>query len=179
MITFPQFPQYHVYITYFASVSHEVLSAVKQELKNGNSVYDYCFISTAHVISLDQLHCSLHRSVQNHALERMRANTINTEILYNLSPTNNINEAIKRFGVDESRSDVIVVKVAKDAELDEKDLQEKLQLLLNAESCEISDQTLHERVDTPKFKKLFKITGEKTVGQMSQEAIAGGLLRGC
>lgn len=176
---YPQFPDYHVHISYYQNTDQAVLSHIKQELRNGNPEYDYCFISTTHLISLDQLRCSLHRSIQNHSLNRMRAKTLNTEILYNLSPTNNINEALKRFGVDDSRLDVIVVKVAKEP-INEAQLEQQISGLLHSEPVELNDNVLLSHVDIKKFAKLFKVSdANASQAQLSQEAIAGGLLRGC
>ncbi|KAF3987733.1 hypothetical protein FT663_02692 [Candidozyma haemuli var. vulneris] len=186
--TFPQFPAYTVFAGYYTDVASETLKEVKSQLVSGNKDYDYCFVSTTHLISIDQLCCSLHRSLQNRELSRMKAKTINTEILYNLSPTNNINEALKRFGVDEGRSDVIVLKVLGTSDAEESSLQainETLQSLLKGKAdAELSDSTLAQQVDLKKFLKLFKIqqsdeSVEDAQVRYASDAVASSLLRGC
>lgn len=118
----------------------------------------------------------------------MKAKTINTEILYNLSPTNNINEALKRFGVDEGRLDVIVLKVLGTSDAEESSLQainETLQSLLKGKAdAELSDSTLAQQVDLKKFLKLFKIqqsdeSVEDAQVRYASDAVASSLLRGC
>lgn len=186
--TFPQFPEVTVFASYYLGISSETLKTVKSELVSGNKEYDYCFVSTTHLISLEQLCCSLHRSIQNRELQRMKAKTINTEILYNLSPTNNINEALKHFGVDETRSDIIVLKVLQAADATKSALEtidSDLRSLLGGDSTRnISDSTLRETVDLKKLFKLFKIQAvndDAADAQLrySNDAIAASLLRGC
>lgn len=182
--TFPQFPEYSVFVGYYTDIKSETLKQVKEQLVAGNQTYNYCFVNTAHLISLDQLSCSLHRSIQNHELNRMKAKTLNTEILYNLSPTNNINEALKRFGVDESRLDIIVIKVLSRSD-DEAQCNTEIEKLLEGSSTtELSNVLLTKLVDLKKFLKLFKIqlTNEdisQAQQRYSREAVAASLLRGC
>lgn len=183
--SFPQFPDYTVYVGYYTDITSNTLKVVKNELVSGNQRYNYCFVNTAHLISVDQLYCSLHRSIQNHVFGRMKAKTLNTEILYNLSPTNNINEALKRFGVDESHSDIIVIKVAQNSEEDLLSCNAGIEELLSANSTtDLEDSVLVNRVDLKKFLKLFKIQQrnedlEKAQPQYTSEAVAASLLRGC
>lgn len=186
--TFPQFPEYCVFAAYYDNLTAETLSKVKSELVGGNKNYDYCFASTTHLISVDQLCSSIHRSIQNDVLQRMKAKTLNTEILYNLSPTNNINEALKRFGVDEGRLDIIVLKVFKNEKSDQlvlQNLNEELDNLLGGESVTVlSDSTFLKAVDLKKFLKLFKIQNAnedliKAQLLYAEEAVAASLLRGC
>lgn len=180
-IQYPQYPGITLFLAYFNNVDPVTLSTVKSELVKRNAEYDYCFLSTSHIISMEQLHSSLHKSIQNHVNDCMKANTLNTEIILNLSPVNNINDALKRFGVDESRTDVIVIKAFETTQnTDFHALDAKLSSLLGAPSVELNDKVLGEVVDLKKFRKVFKLTEESLLAHESytKGAIAASLLRG-
>lgn len=174
-ITFPQYPSHTLDVLYFPKVSSEKLAECKSELIARNKEYDYCFLSTTHLVSTAQLRSALYKTVQNLINGSMKANTINTEILLSLSPVNNINDAIKRFGIDESRDDVIVIKAWHDDST-----VDTLRKLLSAEPAPLTDETLFARFDEKKFRKLFKLPDVKDSSQevYSNCAVAASLLRG-
>lgn len=186
-IKLPQFTGYTVFVSYFQGVAPDVLSTVKKELVAGNKVYDFCFLNTNHIISLEQLYSSIYRSISNLENESMRAKTVNTEIIFNLSPVNNIMEALKRFGVDDTLDKTIVIKIFKDATEDE--LESTNRHLLNllqvdtSQNPRLTDELLLDGVNISKFKKIYKLNdaklGEDNLqGQLTRLAIAASLLRG-
>lgn len=177
-VSFPQYPEYTVFIGYYTGLSPETLTKVKSQVIQRNEQYNYCFLSTTHLVSLEQLFSSLHKAIQNNVQGTMKANTLNTEILFNLSPVNNINEALKRFGIDEKRLDVVVIKVVQEAaDFEEQDLAIAALLETN-KNAELSNELLMEVVDIKKFTKLFKIQTAGTQAMYTREAIAASLLRG-
>lgn len=173
-IQFPEYPEQNVFLAYYTGIDTSTLTTVKSELVARNPLYDYCFLSTTHLVSMEQLRCAVYKSVENSVHGTMRAKTLNTEIIFNLSPINNINDALKRFGVDDLRSDVIVITVATDAF---EEIDGKVSELLGVESLELNDQVLQSTLDVKKFKKLFKLA-DVDPKDYSQSAIAASLLRG-
>lgn len=180
-IVFPLYPGVTVFVAHFHNVPPTTLDTVKLQLVAKNPLYDYCFLNTAHIVSQEQLRCALHRAVQNMVRGTMRANTVYTEALFGLSPVNNLNDAFKRFGVDQTRDDVVVVKIFAEP-VDEEKLQAveaELVQLLGAPAEVLSDDTLFAGADHAKFRKLFKAAGlEETKEAYSKVAVSGGLLRG-
>lgn len=176
-IAFPQYPEHSVYVAYFDSLAPETLATVKAELINRNPQYDYCFLNTSCIASVDQLRCSLHKAVQNLVNDTMKARTVNTEIIFNLSPVNNINDALKRFGIDESRPQVIVVKVSNDPASFEQ-VHRDVAALLDAQAAQLSDSELLRTLDEKKFKKLYKLQNASGQDEYTQGAVAAMLLRG-
>lgn len=178
-INFPLFPENPVFLAYYDNVPSAILATVKQELVARNPEYDYGFLSTTHLVSLEQLRASLHKAVQNMVQNTMKANSINTEIIFSLSPVNNINDALKRFGVDETRTDVLIVKVC-DAETDLETLEKSVSALLGIQPTELTDEHLFTKYDEKKFRKLFKLLDAKDTSQQAytRGAVAASLLRG-
>lgn len=173
-ITFPQYPNRPVTVVYLNDVPKEKFELVKTEMVNKNPDFDFCFLNTAHIVSLEQLRCSLHKSLQNSVLDQMKSNNINTEVILNLSPVNNIRDALRRFGVDETRLDVIVVNFEdSDSETFTKDIES----LLDAKSAELTDEVLLRTYDPKRFQKLFKVQSSDQA-ELTQAAVATSLLRG-
>lgn len=176
-IQLPQYPEVNIYLSYHDNVSTETLVTVKEQLIKRNEKYDYCFLSTSNIVSLKQLRSALFTAVRKYKQDNMKASSVYTEVIYSLSPVNNINEALKRFGVDVSRSDIIVVKIST-REIDWDGTEKELIHLLDSRSAELTDDLLFNKFDSPKFKKLFKLQDAKTQEELSQGAIESSLIRG-
>lgn len=190
-IVFPLYPSVTILVAYYQGLESEKLNEIKSQVLAKNPEYDFCFLSPACIVSQDQLRSSLYKAVQNMVRGTMRANTVNTEALFGLSPVNNLNEAFKRFGIDTSRSDLVVVKILtkeknteatqqEDNEEMIKQVDEKLQQLLGSLPVEMTDEKLFAGADLARFRKLFKLADspENTPETYSQAAIAGALLHG-
>lgn len=192
VISFPQFPETSILISCFKDIKPSVLSEVKTQLVSGNKDYDFCFLNTLHIISLEHLYSAIHKSILNYSGDSMRAKTLNTEIIFNLSPINNIMDALKRFGVDEGCPNVIIIKVFFNKEetnnIDQ--IENHLQKLLeanNTQSLELNDDVLfNDFIDIKKFKKVYKLNDAKLTNDendlqanLTRLAIGACQLRGC
>ncbi|KAG7661528.1 CGI121 [[Candida] subhashii] len=190
-ITFPQFPNHSIYISLFKGLSSNSIKQIKQELVSGNKAYDYCFLNTKHIVSLEHLYSSIHRSILNYTNNNMAAKTLNTEIIFNLSPINNIVDALKNFGIREDCPNVIIIKVLPTEECTEdkiSEITENLSALLGegVEKASLDDELMfNELVDIKKLKKLYKLNDAKIDGEgkelqqrLTRLAIGACLLRG-
>lgn len=181
---FAQFPQYHIFVTCFTDVEVVKLKEVKEHLVAADKAYDFCFLNTKYILSTELLLNSIHRSILNKEFDSMKAKTLNTEIIFNLSPTNKIAEAFKSFGIDEGCSNVIVVHASTE-QRDLEALNKHIQDLLASDpehNVKIEDELLESFVDVPKFKKLYKLNDAVNAvsnSVLSKLAISACHLRGC
>lgn len=189
--TFPQFPEYTIFISLYREVQKEIIGGVKTGLICGDEKYDFCFLNTTHIISVEQLYNAVHKALLNDLNEAKVAKTLNTEIILNLSPINNIGDALRRFGINENQSDVIVIKVlpsiASEAELDK--LNSGLKELLGGSSVSNpilnDDIILSDLVDMKKLKKVYKLndaridSSQSIQKDISKLVVACCHLRGC
>ncbi|EER30827.1 conserved hypothetical protein [Candida tropicalis MYA-3404] len=182
LITFPQFPEYKVYISLYTNINPENISTIKSNLIAANSKYDYCFLNTKYIISKEHLLQSIHKSLLNYKNNCMTSKNLNSEIILNLSPLNNIGDALKKFGISEDCPNSIIVKIIKDDESNDFDLNE----IINGNVVDITDEYIFDQlVDLPKFRKLYKLNDAKldkdgdVQGQLTRLAIGACILRGC
>ncbi|KAI5967972.1 CGI121 [Candida margitis] len=181
--SFPQFPHHIAVISLFKGASRETIQTIKEQLIQANPKYDYCFLNTKYIISMEQLQNSIHKSVLNQVNKSMQAKTLSTEILLNLSPVNVISDAIKRFGISDDCPNTIVVKVVSpddDVDIIAKDIAD----IVDGDNVPITDEVLLEMVDLSKFKKVYKLNDavnapdDNVQGQLTRLAIGACLLRG-
>ncbi|KAG5845834.1 EKC/KEOPS complex subunit TPRKB isoform X1 [Anguilla rostrata] len=94
---------------------------------------------------------------------KMKTRSLYSEIIFNLSPTNNISEAFKNFGISDSDSAVQVVLVHADAEQNNMD-----DILSKVDGQQISVHHISSLSNIAKIKKLYKVS--------PQEELCGSLL---
>lgn len=182
--SFPQFPQYRIFATCFTGVNTEKLKQVKEHLVAADKAYDFCFLNTNLILSQELLLNSIHKSILNKEFGSMKAKTLNTEIIFNLSPTNKITDAFRSFGVEEGCPNVIVVHVTtgnEDFETVNQHIEELLSSDSKPENVKIEDETLASFVDVSKFKKLYKLNdavGADSYPTLTKLAISACHLRG-
>ncbi|XP_056434299.1 EKC/KEOPS complex subunit TPRKB [Gadus chalcogrammus] len=110
-----------------------------------------------------QVIVAANKAVHLQTIGKMKTRSLNSEIIFNLSPTNNISEAFKRFGISDADDSVLVVLVATGAESQTlADIKEKV------DGEQVPMEELPTLSDVTQIRKLYKVT--------PQEEKMGGLL---
>lgn len=182
-VTLAQFPDHPVYIGYFTDITPEVLTTVKSELMAANPEYDFCFLNTDVIVSREQLLASILRSILEWQNNTMKTKTFNTLVLYNLSASNNVGDALRRFGVDPACPRVVVVKLLSKDDNQDKISSHLSSLLGTHAPVSYTDEAIWNTVDLTKVKKTYKLTDAQIKDsdaqlKLTRLTIAAGLLRG-
>lgn len=190
-VVFPQYPQYTVFYSFFQNISTDRIKEVKKQIIAGNLEYDYCYLNIKHIVSTEVLLQAIHKAILNYTNDNMKAKTLNAEIILNLSPINNIMDALKKFGIDENSNETIVVSVLKTEEVNKDKLEKINQQIMEhfeieaEQNVKLTDDILYKQLDIQKFKKVYKLNDailssdeNELKSQLNRLAIGACILRG-
>ncbi|XP_052432353.1 EKC/KEOPS complex subunit TPRKB [Carassius gibelio] len=142
------FPEYMVTQLLFKDVKNTTelrKMAVNGEIKGA-------LINPSMVVDSFQILVAANKAVHLHKNGKMKTRSLYSEIIFNLSPTNNISEAFKRFGISDSDSAVHIVLVHnKDETLNINDI------ILKVDGQQIAVDRVSDLTDVAKIKKLYKV----------------------
>ncbi|XP_026119827.1 EKC/KEOPS complex subunit TPRKB [Carassius auratus] len=142
------FPEYTVTQLLFKDVKNTTelrKMAVNGEIKGA-------LINPSMVVDSFQILVAANKAVHLHKNGKMKTRSLYSEIIFNLSPTNNISEAFKRFGISDSDSAVHIVLVHnKDEILNINDI------ILKVDGQQIAVDRVSDLTDVAKIKKLYKV----------------------
>lgn len=146
------FPEYTVTQLLFKDVKNATelrKMAVNGEIKGA-------LINPSMVVDAFQILVAANKAVHLHKIGKMKTRSLYSEIIFNLSPTNNISEAFKRFGVSDSDSAVHIVLVHnKEENLNVDDIISKV------DGQQIPVDQVSELMDAAKIKKLYKVAPQE------------------
>lgn len=83
-----------------------------------------------------------------------------TELLFNLSPSTNVTESLKTFGIPERCTEAIALRIVSEAQPKPTTLENDLRIALNCEIVEFSKLT--EKCDFSAIKQVYKPTVSET-----------------
>ncbi|XP_069833256.1 EKC/KEOPS complex subunit TPRKB [Dendropsophus ebraccatus] len=146
------FPQCKVTMLLF----HNVKNASQLRKKAMDGSIDGALLSPEMIIDPLQVLTAVNKAIHLQLLGKMKTRTLNSEIIFNLSPTNNISEAFKKFGLSDSDSAVLVVLT--DDGTKALNLQETFS---HVEGQQVPLTHLSQLTDFTKVKKVYKITTEE------------------
>ncbi|XP_016147271.1 EKC/KEOPS complex subunit Tprkb-like [Sinocyclocheilus grahami] len=146
------FPEYTVTQLLFKDVKNATelrKMAVNGEIKGA-------LINPSMVVDAFQILVAANKAVHLHKSGKMKTRSLYSEIIFSLSPTNNISEAFKRFGISDSDSAVLIVLVHnKDETLNIDNIISKV------DGQQITVDRVSDLNDVAKIKKLYKVAPQE------------------
>ncbi|XP_055508926.1 EKC/KEOPS complex subunit TPRKB [Leucoraja erinacea] len=140
----------------------DVKNAAELRKKAVEGAIDGALINASMIVDPFQMLVAANKAVHLYKLAKMKTRSLYSEIIFNLSPTNNISDAFRKFGISDGDSSVLIVLV------DDGEKKSKLEdIISQVKGQQISVQDISTKADVAKIKKVYKVTpAEENVGDL-------------
>ncbi|PKY06497.1 CGI-121-domain-containing protein [Aspergillus campestris IBT 28561] len=130
---------------------------LRQQLISGNGDFEYALIDASMVLSRTHLLTAVFRAANDYLNGRLKSRNIHSEIVFSFSPTNNIADSFRKFGIADTTTDLLVVKVSVTPEITHDSVAAHLNQSIEGTPAPFDDETLSGISDVSKIKKVYKL----------------------
>ncbi|KAF2236472.1 CGI-121-domain-containing protein [Viridothelium virens] len=147
------------------------VSFLRSQLLTGNPDYEYAFIDAEVILSTTHLLAACFRAINNLNANRLKTRNVHSEIVFALSPNNNIAESFRRFGLVDDTKHIVAIKVGMSTTPDITEESVRRHLMANVEgnAAALADATFAETGNVARIRKLYKIQDQSSAQPKSQK----------
>ncbi|CAB4256324.1 similar to Saccharomyces cerevisiae YML036W CGI121 Component of the EKC/KEOPS complex with Bud32p, Kae1p, Pcc1p, and Gon7p [Maudiozyma barnettii] len=166
----PQFPETNIEIILYQNVSNA------SDIRSSIAELPYAFIDACTICSVEQLMSAIYRVLIESKYNRLRTKSLHSEVLLALSPTSNIGEAFKRFGISDKTKNLIMVEISQsdsNCSLDK--------TVVTGDIVDFKDENLQKNSDLDAIRKIYKIDQSvkfEDISELSRATVNAIQLRG-
>ncbi|KAH8793399.1 kinase binding protein CGI-121-domain-containing protein [Hyaloscypha finlandica] len=156
-------------------------SFLQQQLLDGNTNFEYALIDAGVIVSKIHALAAAYRAVNDLLQNRLRSRNVHSEIVFSLSPNNNIAESFRRFGITTSTTSLLIIKVSTPSSpASASEVQAHLTSSIEGEQVPFEDSVLAKMTDVPRVKKIYKLnsSGGGGGGAKRSGQVDGGRMEG-
>ncbi|KAK9462716.1 kinase binding protein CGI-121-domain-containing protein [Lipomyces oligophaga] len=151
----PLFPSTKLHLALYTDVTNSL--AIRSNLLSGNKSYSYAFLDPTTTLSLTHVFAAIYRAFTARAAQSMRTKTLNTELVFSMSPSMNIADGLRKFGIKDDSTSLLVIRIDEDGTLSSLELANALDEIIAGNRIQISDESLAKLVDCEVVRQNYKI----------------------
>ncbi|KAG7253957.1 hypothetical protein CRUP_017090 [Coryphaenoides rupestris] len=132
------------------------------------------FIKPETLVDSFQVLVAANKAVHLQKIGKMKTRSLYSEIIFNLSPTNNISEAFRRFGISDADDSVLVVLVTTtDDDVDDDERSRAVaDIVERVDGRQVPVAELPTLSDVTQIRKLYKVTPqEEKIGSLLDSVV--------
>ncbi|KAK6338711.1 hypothetical protein TWF696_009523 [Orbilia brochopaga] len=152
-------PGYKLHLALFDSVSNA--AALHAQLLAKNPAYEYAFIDPSVLVSTLQPLAAAFRAVHDllDPAVGLRTPNVHSETVFSLSPSHNITDSYRRFGISPSSTALLAIKILDTTSptYSESDVLAALSSLVDGTEIPFTTPSLRALTDVAKVKKCYKL----------------------
>ncbi|KAK2810826.1 hypothetical protein FQN50_002649 [Emmonsiellopsis sp. PD_5] len=168
---------------------------LREQLLAGNTEFEYAFIDASTILSTTHILAAVFRAVNDYQNNRLKSKNVHSEIVYSLSPNNNvlhppvpipvltleviadnlkIAESFRKFGITDATKDLLVVKFSTSPDITHDSVAQHLEKAIEGKPLPFDNENLRLVSDISKIKKAYKLGSISTkAGQNGPDGPAG------
>ncbi|KAF8865235.1 CGI-121-domain-containing protein [Acephala macrosclerotiorum] len=103
-------PSHSIHIALYRNIQNAAF--LQQQLLDGNTDFEYALIDASVIVSKIHALAAVYRAVNDLLSNRLRSRNVHSEIVFSLSPNNNIAESFRRFGIQPTTTSLLLIKIS-------------------------------------------------------------------
>ena len=148
-------PELALHVALYRDVENAAF--LKQQLLEGNTDFEYAFIDASMLLTTTHVLAAAFRAMTDYLHERLKSRNVHSEIVFALSPNNNIGEAFRKFGIDDRTSNLLVIKVSTSPSVTSESVRRHLDDSVQGNGLDFNNESLHAVSDLGKIRKAYRI----------------------
>ncbi|KAG0259484.1 hypothetical protein BG011_002596 [Mortierella polycephala] len=144
-------------------------AALKERLQNQDKSLAFAMVESNLIMDVFQLLVATTKAAHDNEAGKLSTQTVSSEIIYNLSPTKNIAESLKRFGITEDTTSLIAVKIGGNSD----EVLEDMSTTVDGNL--VSFSALDQEKDMVKLRQYYKIDPKVTENKAILNWIIGAI----
>ncbi|KAF2795246.1 CGI-121-domain-containing protein [Melanomma pulvis-pyrius CBS 109.77] len=171
----PHYPEYPIQIALFKDVTNAAF--LRSQLLEANSDFDYAFIDASMILTPTHLLSPVFLSLHLHLTTRLKTRTPHSEIIFRLHPNNNIGESYRKFGISDTTTTLIAVRLSLTPDVTRESVAKHLGDVVEGTSVDVGErgEMLGEWGDVGLVRKVYKLgDGGGAKGKKGAKGVAIG-----
>ncbi|KAK5987029.1 EKC/KEOPS complex subunit [Cladobotryum mycophilum] len=149
---------YVIHLALFHDVQNSAF--LHQQLLARNAEFEYAFIDASVIVSRAQLLSAVFKAITSSAGESLKTPNVHSETVVSLSPSSNIADAYRRFGISPTTNSLLVLKITlSPTPGSAEQISKHLEQHVEGKAVPASDENIAKTTDFQAVRKNYKLNG--------------------